>query len=110
MWGNQAEQVAFGLIGQHFDEIGQVLAFRGQFDDRLVHHGLDRHSPRCVCATLLQLLDALPNTPDLLAQFAVGGFETAHGPALLFQVGQRLQTVFGLEAIQLSVSLAETGL
>jgi len=86
-----------------------MFAFRGQFDNRFVHHRLDWDSPRCARATLFQLLDALPSPPDFLAQLTVGGLEAPHRPALLLQVGQRLQTVFGLESIQLGVSLTEAG-
>ena len=33
MGGHQPEQIALGLVSQHFDQIGQVLAFGRQFDD-----------------------------------------------------------------------------
>jgi hypothetical protein len=36
-------------------------------------------------------------------------FKATHGPALVLQVGQRLQTVFGLEPIQVGVGLTELG-
>ena len=39
---HQAEQIALGLIGEHFDQVGQVFAFRRQFDHRLILHALDR--------------------------------------------------------------------
>ena len=45
----------------------------------------------------------------LLAQFSLGGFESAHGPALPLRVGQRLQSVFSLESIQMRIGLAELG-
>jgi len=55
------------------------------------------------------LQHALEGIPDFPAQLALRGFETAHRAALLLQVGQRLQTVFGLELIQVGVGLAELG-
>ena len=60
-------------------------------------------------STFLQLQHALPGIPDFLAQLSLGGFETTHGPALVLQVGQRLQTVFGLESVQVSLGLTELG-
>ena len=76
-----------------------MFSFRGQFDHRFLPYGLDGNSSGHGDAAILQLQHALPSTPDFLAQFSLCGFETAHRPALVFQIGQRLQTVLGLQSI-----------
>jgi DNA replication protein DnaC len=55
------------------------------------------------------LQDAPPGPPDVPAQLSLCGFETAPGPALLLQVRQCLQPVFGLELVEVGVGLAELG-
>jgi hypothetical protein len=87
------------LIGNHLDHVGEVFSFRSQFDHWLFQDGLDGHPAGNGGVALLHLQDALPGTPNFPAQLALRGFETAHRAALLLQVGQRLQTVFGLEPI-----------
>src|ERR1035441_1242391 len=82
---------------------------RGQFDHWLLSYGLDGNLAGRGGATFLQLQHALPNVPDFLAQFSMCGCESAHGPALLLQVGQRLQAVFSLESIPVGVGLTELG-
>ena len=42
---DQSEEIALGLIGHHFNQVGQVFTFRGQLHDRLVGDGLDRNPP-----------------------------------------------------------------
>src|ERR1039458_3230620 len=55
-------------------------------------------------------LQAPPKCAESYTKRPLGDFETAHGPALVLQIGQRLQTVFGLESIQASLGLAELGI
>ena len=49
----QRNQIALGLIGNHLDDIGQVLSFRGELDEGLLAEVLD-FNPLGNVATLLE--------------------------------------------------------
>jgi len=42
----QTEQIAFGLVGDHLQQVGQVLTLGGQFDDLAVDHILNGDTAR----------------------------------------------------------------
>jgi len=84
-----------------------MLSLRSQLHHRLLTQALDGHAPGHGGATFLQLLDTLPGHADFPAQLALCDLEPAHGAALLFEIGEGLQAVFGLEPIQLGVGLAQ---
>ncbi len=103
----QAKQIALGLVSHHLDQAGEVFSFRSQFDHRLFADRLDGNPAGHSGAAFLQIQYPLPGSPDFLAQLALRGFEPTHRAALLLQIGQRLQTIFCLESIQVSAGLME---
>ena len=81
----EGEQIAFGLVGNHFDEVGQVFTFGGQLDHGPVAEVADFH-PLWECSTAGEKLsESFPCVPKLLFYLAVGDLETAHSRLALLR-------------------------
>src|SRR5260370_23725085 len=74
----QRKKIALGLIGNHLDDVGQVLAFRGELDDGPLVEISDFDALGNVAALLEQLRHASTGCAQLLAEPAMGDLEAPH--------------------------------
>jgi hypothetical protein len=85
---DEAAEVAFGLVGEHFEEVGEVLGLGGELDD---------------------LGDLAQGDEDLAAEAGVGDLEAAHGRAAALLVEEGGGAVGGLQGGELGLGLVELG-
>src|SRR5258708_38767538 len=93
----QRKKIALGLIGNHLDDVGQVLAFRGELDDGPLVEISDFDALGNVAALLEQLRHASTGWAQLLAEPAMGDLEAPHGGPARFGVVRGGGTVFAFE-------------
>ena len=79
----QDQQVAFGLVGDHFDEIGYVFALGRESDDRALAEVSDFDTVGEFSASVEELRETAARFLDGFADFGVSDFEAAHGAAAL---------------------------
>src|SRR5258708_4364326 len=91
------KQIAVGLIGDHLDDVGQVLAFRGELDHGRLVEVADFDALGNVAALLEELRYASAGFSQLLAEPAMGDLEAPHGRPTLFGVVRGGGTVFAFE-------------
>src|SRR5215467_15132364 len=82
----QRNQIALGLIGNHLDDVGQVLAFGGELDHGPLAEVADLDAFENVAAPLDELRHASTGGTQRLAEFAVGDLEATHRRSRLFGV------------------------
>jgi len=68
----EGQQVTFGLVGNHLDEVGQVFTFRGQLDHGAGTEVADFHPWRDAAAPGEQLGEALPGRPGVACRVGRG--------------------------------------
>src|SRR5204863_3462419 len=90
-------EIALGLIGNHLDDIGQVLAFRGELDQGPFVEVSDFDALGNVAALLEEPRYASARCPQLLAEPAMGDLEAPHGWPAMFSVRRGGGTVFAFE-------------
>ena len=93
----QCKQIALGLIGNHLDDVGQMLAFGGELDHGPLVEVADFDALGNIAALLEQPRHARAGRAQLLAELAMGDLEAAHGRAALFGIVRGGGTVFAFE-------------
>ena len=79
----QREQIALGLIGDHLDDVGQVLAFCGELDDGVLVEVAHFDELGNVAAVLDEPRQTSVRGSQLGGEAAMGELEAAHGRAAL---------------------------
>ena len=80
----ERNQIALGLIGDHLDDVGQVLAFCGKLDHGPLAEVSDLDALSNIAALLEEPCDASAGRAQPLAERAMSDLEAPHGrPALL---------------------------
>src|SRR5260370_11848001 len=107
----QCKQIALGLIGNHLDDVGQVLTFRGELDHGPFVEVSDFDALGNVAALLEEPRYASAGCAQPLAEPAMGDLEAPHGRPALFSVVRGGGTVFAFElgeigAVRISLSKA----
>src|ERR1700675_5169420 len=75
----QRKQIALGLIGNHLDDVGQVLTFRGELDHGPLVEVSDLDALGNVAALLEEPRYASAGCAQLLAKPAIRDLEAPHG-------------------------------
>jgi len=75
----QRKQIALGLIGNHLDDVGQVLSFGGELDHGPLVEVSDFDALGNVAALLEELRHASVGCAQLLAEPGVSDLEAPHG-------------------------------
>ena len=71
----QCEEVALGLVGNHLDDVSQVLALRGELDDSTVAEISDLDALWKIAALVDELGDTRTSGTELLAELAALDYE-----------------------------------
>src|SRR6516162_9179179 len=83
----QRQQIAFGLVRNHLDDVGQVLAFGSELDHGPPVKVTDFDTLGKFLALRGELRHASAGGAQLFAELAMGDLEAAHGRAALFGIG-----------------------
>lgn len=95
---DRAHGIALCLVGDHLEQVAQVLAFDGELEDLALDDVLDGHAARDRGPPGLEGRVALEGSDDLAVLRGVGDLEAAHGPAQALLVAERLEAVEGGKA------------
>jgi len=79
-------QIALDLVGDHLDDIGQMLALGGELDHGTLTEIADLDALGNVAALVDEPAQAITCRAQLFAEFAVGDFEAAHRWAVFLGV------------------------
>ncbi len=60
MWPQEIEQIALGLVGEHLDDVGQMLALGGELDDGTLAQVPDLNARRNTAPLVHELAQMLP--------------------------------------------------
>jgi hypothetical protein len=93
----QRKQIALGLIGNHLDDVGQVLSFGCELDDGPLVEVSDFDALGNAAALLEELHHASTGCAQLLAEPAMGDLEAPHGRPAPFDAVRGGGTVFTFE-------------
>src|SRR6516162_4171764 len=83
----ECKQVALGLISNHFDDVAQVLTFRGELDHSAFAAVANFDALGKLLALSEELRHAIADRAQLLAELAMGDLEATHSGAVLFGIG-----------------------
>jgi hypothetical protein len=82
----ERKQIAFGVVGNHLDDVSQVFALGGELDHGTLTEVSDLDALGNVAALVDEPGHPIPCRAQLFAEFAVGDFEAAHRRAALLGV------------------------
>ena len=102
MWAQEVHQIALGLIGEHLDEVGQVLTFGGESDHGLFAKIADLNTCKKATTLVEEFAQSVPSGAQVLAELAVGDLEPAHGGTVLLGVVGGGRSVLPLELGELA--------
>ena len=98
----QRKQIALGLIGNHLDDVGQVLTFGGELDDGPLVEVSDFDALGNAATLLEELRHASAGCAQLLAEPAMGDLEAPHGRPAPFDAVRGGGAIFAFEPGEIS--------
>ncbi len=102
----EAEQITLGLVGDHLEQVGEVLAFDGELDDVGVDDFLDRDAGGQLGTLGFELGDPPHRLAQAGGERGVGDLESAHGGPPALPVVEGGEAVVGLELLEVGAGLA----
>jgi hypothetical protein len=75
VWADERQEVALALIGEHLDQVREVLALRGELDDGTFGDLADLDPLGKLATAIEEFGEALSRGTELLAELAVGDLE-----------------------------------
>jgi len=106
---HEPDEIALSLEGDHLEQVGQMLALRGELDHRAIDDLSHRHASRHPRALRLESGEAFQRGDQRARLGGLGDLEAAHGLAHAFDIGEGFQAVLRRQATGLDARLPQLG-